>query len=283
MISLRILSAALVTALIVVAAVAHAQQEGAEGDPIVARVEGEAIRHSDVLEMARGLPPQYQAQLTQIYPLLVERLVDFKLAGKAGREAGLAEEDEVKAAVAEAEERAIRELYITREIDARITEDELRARYKDYLANNPPQMEHHARHILLKTEEEAREVIAMLDDGADFATLAEERSSGPSGAQGGDLGYFTADDMVPEFAQAAAELDPGQHSSEPTQTQLGWHVIKVEERRVADPPGFAEVEAQLRDQMARDILEGVFQDLRNDAEVEILSRQQESAPGPSTQ
>ncbi|MCH8156091.1 MAG: peptidylprolyl isomerase [Proteobacteria bacterium] len=267
----RVLAGAVVMALIAFPAVLHAQQDGAPDDPVVARVDGEEIRQSDVMEMARALPPQYQAQLTQIYPLLVQRLVDFKLAGKAGRAAGLADDEAVRARVAKAEEQAIREVYLEREVLARITDDGLQARYKVYLANNPPATEHHARHILVTSEEAAREVIAKLDEGADFAELAKERSTGPSGAQGGDLGYFTADQMVPEFSAAAAKLEPGQYSKDPVQTQFGWHVIKVEDRRTAEPPGFEEVEPQLREGMARAAVEAIFKQLRDGATIEIVS------------
>ncbi len=271
MFNLRVLAGAAVMALIAFPAVLHAQQGGAPDDPVVARVDGEEIRQSDVMEMARALPPQYQAQLAQIFPLLVQRLVDFKLVGKAGRAAGLAGDEAVRARVAEAEEKAIREVYLEREVLARITDDSLEAKYKDYLANNPPATEHHARHILVTSEETAREVIAKLDEGADFAELAEERSTGPSGVQGGDLGYFTADQMVPEFSAAAAKLELGQYSKDPVQTQFGWHVIKVEDRRTAEPSGFEEVAPQLREEMAREAVEAIFKQLRDSATIEIVS------------
>ena len=267
----RVLAGAVVMALIACPLAVSAQQDGSPGDLVVARVDGEEIRHSDVMEMARALPPQYKAQLTQIYPLLVQRLVDFKLAGKAGRAAGLADDEAVRARVAKAEEQAIRETYIEREVMARTTDDGLQAQYKDFLANNPPATEHHARHILVTSEAAAREVIAKLDEGADFAELAKESSTGPSGAQDGDLGYFTADQMVPEFSVAAAKLDPGQYTKDPVQTQFGWHVIKVEDRRTAEPSGFEEVEPQLREEMAREAAAAIFKQLRDGATIEIVS------------
>ena len=269
--NLRVLTAAAVMALIAFPALLHAQQDGAPDDPVVARVDGEEIRQSDVMEMARALPRQYQAQLMQYYPLLVQRLIDFKLAGKAGRAAGLADNEAVRVRIANAEEQVIREAYIEREVSARITDDGLQAKYKEFVANNPPATEHHARHILVTSEEDAREVIAKLDEGVDFAELAKERSTGPSGAQGGDLGYFTADQMVPEFSEVAAKLEPGQYSKDPVQTQFGWHVIKVEDRRTPEPPGFEEVEPQLREKMAREAVEAIFKQLRDGATIEIVS------------
>ncbi len=275
----RIFGAALALALAAYPITLAAQESGAEEDRVVARVNGEEIRNSDVMAMARGLPPQYQSQLMQLYPMLVQRLIDFKLPGAAGRAAGLASDDEVKARVARAEEQAIREVYLEREVEARVTDARVQDAYKANLVANPPAEEQHARHILVETEEAAREIIALLDGGADFAELAKQRSTGPSGPKGGDLGYFTADQMVPEFSKAAAALEPGQHSTAPTQTQFGWHVIKVEDRRSAAPAAFEEIEPQLREQLARESVEAIFKGLRAGMEIEIMSQASgESAP-----
>lgn len=123
----RILGAALVAALLASPVSSFAQQDGAEADPVVARVDGEPIHRSDILEMAGTLSPQYQAQLDQIFPLLIERLIDFTLVGKAGRSAGLADDDEVKARVARAEEQAVREVYLTRAVEGAAPEAEKKA------------------------------------------------------------------------------------------------------------------------------------------------------------
>ena len=282
----RFLLAVLGAVLIFVPVALVAQQAGTEEDPVVARVDGEEIRQSDVLELARGLPPQYQAQLTQIFPLLVQRAVDFKLAGKAGRAAGLADDTEVKSRLAEAEERAIREVFLEREIEERISDESLRQRYDKFLADNPAQDEQRARHFLLESEEAAREIIAELDKGADFAELAKTRSTGPSAPQGGDLGYFTAEQMVPEFAEAAAKLEPGEYTKAPTQTQFGWHVIKLEDRRPVEPPSYEEVEPELREEASRDAFQAVLADLRANASVEVLPAGEaplgeDAAPAPA--
>jgi peptidyl-prolyl cis-trans isomerase C len=267
-----IFGAALALALVVYPMTLTAQEGGAQEDRVVARVNGEEIHHSDVMAMARNLPPQYQSQLMQIYPMLVQRLIDFNLAGKAGRAAGLAEDEEVKVRIARAAEQAIHEVYLERAVEARMTDEGLQAKYREHLAANPPAEEFHARHILVETEEAARAVIALLDGGADFIELAKERSTGPSGPKGGDLGYFTADQMVPEFSQAAAALEPGQHTAEPVKSQFGWHVIKLEDRRTAAPTAFEEVEPQLRQELARESVTAIFKDLRAGIEIEIVSQ-----------
>jgi peptidyl-prolyl cis-trans isomerase C len=247
-----------------------AQDSAVDENQVVARVDGEDILLVDVLKLASNLPPQYQAQFAQIYPLLVRRVVDFRLAGKAGRAEGLGDDAEVKARIAEAEDRAIREVYLERKIESRVTDDAVRQEYAKYLEENPPVTEQRASHILLETEEKAREIIAKLGEGADFAELAKEISTGPSAPKGGDLGYFTAEQMVPEFSAVAEKLQPGEYSKEPTQTQFGWHVIRVEDRREVAQPGFAEMEGQLRDEMAREAVETILADLRDGANVEIL-------------
>ena len=273
----RILGAALAAALLASPVSSFAQQDGAEADPVVARIDGEPIHRSDVLEMADTLPPQYQAQIEQIFPLLIDRLIDFTLVGKAGRSAGLADDDEVKARVASAEEQAVREVYLTRAVEAELTAASLQARYKTFLEQNPPKTEHKASHILLETEEKAKEMIALLDGGADFAELAKEHSTGPSASKGGDLGYFTSDQMVQEFAEAVEKLQVGEYSKPPVKTQFGWHVIKVEDRRTAEPPPFEQVEQALREDMSRETIQKIFVDLRQNATVELVNPEAEGA------
>ena len=257
---------------------AQTQTPEAADDPIVARVNGEEIRRSAVFALAGTLPQQFQSQIMQVYPLLVQRLVDFKLANAAGRAQGLAEDEEVKKRLAELEDRVIREVWIERAVDEGMTEEALRSRYTTYLADNPPVTEQNARHILLKTEEEAREIIGKLDGGADFAEMATEHSTGPSGPRGGDLGYFTEDQMVPEFTTAANALQPGEYTKDPVETQFGWHVIKVEDRREVAPPSFEDLELQLRQEYARENVETVLQGLRDKAEIEITAEGKSMLP-----
>ena len=169
-------------------------------------------------------------------------------------------------------------IYLDRAVVARVTDVAVRQAYAKFLEENPPTTEQRASHILLETEEEAREVITKLNDGADFAELAKESSTGPSAPKGGDLGYFSAGQMVPEFSAATDKLQPGEYTKAPTQTQFGWHVIKVEDRREVTQPAFAELENQLREELAREAVEAIMGDLRAAANVEILPAG-ETAPG----
>lgn len=249
---------------------AAAESSQMDDNAVVARVDGDDILRAEVMEAAGDLPPQYQAQIDQIFPMLVQRFVDLKLATNAGFAAGLEEDDEVQTRFAAARQAIVREVYITREIDKRLTDEVMQDSYQTYLSENPAKTEHHARHILVETEEDARNLITELDGGADFAELAKTHSTGPSATNGGDLGFFTEDQMVPEFSAAAAAIDVGGHSGEPVQTQFGWHVIKVEDRRTSAQPSFTDVEAQLREQATRETVETLLAELRDAAEIEIL-------------
>ena len=150
--------------------------------------------------------------------------------------------------------------------------------FEDYLAGRTPAEEIHARHILVETEEEAKEVVAALEGGADFAELAKENSTGPSGPQGGDLGWFTAEQMVPEFSKVAYETPVGEFS-QPVKTQFGWHVIEVEEKREQPAPSFEEVEGEIREALAREAQRNVILEVREGADIKrIEPEKSEEAP-----
>ena len=168
--------------------VSFAQSDEAD-DPVVARVDGAPIFRSELIESAAALPAAYQANLASVMPLLLDRMINLKLIAKAGREEGLAEDEQVRRHVANAEDQAIGRVYLDRVLQEKVTDEAMRERYEEMIAADP-EKEIHARHILLAEEDEALAVIAELDGGADFATLAEERSTGPSSVQGGDMGHF---------------------------------------------------------------------------------------------
>lgn len=241
-------------------------------DPVVARVNGEDIRRSDVQRMVSQLPPQVQQMpLEMIFPAVVEQLISSKLVADAGYKANLAGTPEVKDEVKRAEERAVQRAYIQKEVAARITPQKLDEAYKEFLKQNPPQEEVKASHILVEKEDEAKAVIAELNKGGDFAKIAKEKSKDPvAAAQGGDLGYFTKDTMVEPFANAAFAMNKGEISKTPVQTQFGWHVIKVEDKRTQPQPTLEEVKPQLEQQLSKDIVATVVDDLRNAAKVETF-------------
>ena len=232
-------------------------------DPVVAIVNGDEIRLSDVGFAHESLPDQYkQIPLNSVYRLLVNSLVNAKLVAAAARAEGMHERDDIKRRLARIHEQILERAYMNRYIDDKITEDALKERY-DALAKEISETEEiQARHILVETESKAKEIIAEIKGGADFAELAKERSTGPSKDQGGDLGYFTKEQMVSAFAEAAFALKKGQVTETPVQTRFGWHVIKLEERRTVKPLIFNEAKQALQAEISKELGAALIGELR---------------------
>ena len=235
---------------------------------VVAVVEGEKVYLIEILHMAERLPDQYkQLPLPTVYPSLLQRAVDARLVAIAGRKAGYGENTKVKQRLKDAETQIISEIYLAEVINAKVTEDALRADYearKQELAGGDQVK---ARHILLETEEDARKVIEELGQGAEFAELASERSTGPSASSGGDLGWFGRNQMVPAFSDAAFGLGPGDVTTVPVKTQFGYHVILVEDRRPSSAPRFEQARERLSSEMSQKVLLSLLESLRGDADV----------------
>ena len=225
-------------------------------DPIVAKVDGQPIHLSDLKDAAQGLPENVRGMPAQtLFPMLLDQLIDGRALVAEARKSGLDKDPTVQRQVTAAEDRALQTAVLNKEVGPSVTEDAVHARYDQEFAGKPGEEEVHAKHILVDSEAEAKKIIGQLKAGGDFAALAKQYSKDPAGAQqGGDLGFFKKDEMVPEFAAAAFALQPGQVSPEPVHSQFGWHVILLVERRRSEPPNFAEARDELRQKM---IQEGV--------------------------
>ena len=273
-------AAALVASLLALAPAATAQApKPAEADPIVATVDGAPIYRSDVLAVQRTLPAQFQQlPIEVLFPAVVERLIDTKLVVNAGRKDGLATDDEVKRRIAGMEDRVIQEVYVTRQIEAAVTEKAVRERYEQAAKTTPAKEEVSARHILVQTEAQAKEVIAELKKGGDFAAIAKSKSIDPSGKQnGGDLGFFSREEMVPEFSEAAFKLKDGETTAAPVKSQFGWHVIKVEGRRTASA-SLEEMREQITNDISQEVVSGIVGKLREGAKVERFGLDGQALP-----
>ena len=153
-----------------------------------------------------------------------------------------------------------------------VTDDRVQERFDKEIADFIPGDEFHLRHILVKTEDEGKEVIAEIDGGADFADVAKEKSLDPGSApNGGDLGFVPKGKTVPEFEEAAFALDVGEISKEPVKSQFGWHVIKVEEKRKEAPPELAAEEPRIRNELVREFVTAEVEGLRAAAEIEVVT------------
>lgn len=248
---------------------AQAQDQAADDNPVVAIVNGTEVLRTDVEAVARSLPEQMrQMPMEQIYPMLLDRVIDFKLLSSEAESQKLGDDPELQPALAEARANVLRDAMLRKKVEEGSTEEALKARYEELKKGEDFSYEEvHARHILLASEDDAKAVITELEGGAEFEALAKEKSTGPSAPQGGDLGYFKQGQMVPEFGDAAFGMEIGSTSPEPVKTQFGFHVIKVEDKRQVEP-SFEETEPQLRQDVAREIVTALVENLREGAEIE---------------
>ncbi len=255
-------------------------------DPVVANINGQLIRMSDVETAQQSLPPQYRNMpLQAVFPALLDRLIDSKLVVLEGRKNKVQDDAAFKKRMAFVEEQVIQDFWIQRELARRITPEELQKRYAERSKSMPPEEEVHARHILVSTEDEAKAIVAEIKKGTPFEKLAKEKSTDKaSGAEGGELGWFKKGDMVPEFATAAFAMKKGEMSETAIKTQFGYHIIRVEDRRQAPPPPFEEMAEQLREEASREAVTALLNQLRSVAKVEKFNMdgsKVEAAPAPA--
>ncbi|MBY0610723.1 MAG: peptidylprolyl isomerase [Beijerinckiaceae bacterium] len=251
---------------------------GLAEDKVLAKVNGVPITEADTKlaeeDLAGSLPPNVEGAARQRY--LVDYLVDLKLLAQAAEKQKLGEGDDFARRMAYAKDRALMEKLLTGVGGAAVTDTAMKAFYDEQVKSLPVETEVRARHILVETEDAAKSALTRLKAGEDFAKLAAELSKDPgSGKEGGDLGYFTKDRMVPEFAEAAFKTEPGK-ISEIVKSQFGYHIIKVEDRREKKPPAFDLVKDQISKFMTQRAQEETVTKLRADAKVERF----DAAPAP---
>ena len=236
---------------------------------LVAKVDGESIFLDEILEMAKQLPREYQKlSLDTVFPSLLARAIDARLVRNAGIKKGFSDNPEVKKRLEEIKGQIISEVFLRTTVNSQITEEALQQLYTETKSEMAGEEEVKARHILLNDETKANELIKSLKDGADFSETASKHSTGPSASSGGDLGWFTKGQMVPEFSEAAFKLKPGQIVDKPVKTQFGWHIILVEDRKNAAPPSFDDARGQLASRLSQSLLAKLLKDLRENAKIE---------------
>ena len=237
-------------------------------DKVLAKVNGVEIKESDVTLAEEELAPSLQ----QMDPAarkdnVLGFLIDLQIVAKAAEDKKIENTDDFKKRLAFTRKRLMMDSLLAAEGKAANTEEAMKKVYEEASKQITGEVEVRARHILVEGEDEAKAIIEQLKGGADFATLAKEKSKDPGAAEGGDLGYFTKDQMVPEFADVAFKMYPGQLSN-PVKTQFGWHVIKVEDKRTRQPPEFEKVKDQIEAYLARKAQSDFIAKLRQSAKVE---------------
>jgi peptidyl-prolyl cis-trans isomerase C len=241
----------------------------AEGDPVVAKINGKEIKRSQVFQMIVQLPPQLQQlPIEQLFPMALDNVINAEIVMEKSLAAKLENDEQVKALLAEAEKQIIRNVYLEREVSSKINDKVIKARYDEVVGKAPEFEEIKARHILLETEDAAKEAIKKLDAGADFATLTKEVWPGAAEQNNGELGYFVKEEMVPEFSEAAFKLGVNKYSKEPVKSQFGYHVIKVEDKRKRQKPTLEQVKPQVEQEVQQTIATDLLAKWQKEAKVQ---------------
>jgi peptidyl-prolyl cis-trans isomerase C len=245
----------------------------AQSDQLVAKVDGVEIRESDIAMAEEDLgqnAQQMTADAKRDY--LVSYLTDVILAAKAAEGKKIADDKDFKSRIAFIRRKLLMEMLLIKEGKAAVTDAAMKKVYEEAIKQAGDEQEVRARHILVATEAEAKTIVTEVNKGTDFAELARQKSKDPgAAAEGGDLGWFGKDQMVPEFADAAFKMNKGQ-VSEPVKTQFGWHIIKVEDKRTKPVPEFAKVKDQIETFVMRKAQADYVAKLREGAKVERFDK-----------
>src|SRR3981081_198466 len=260
------LASAAVTGCLAVILFTGLPAKAEDANPVLAKVNGLEIRQSDVALAEEELGPS----LAQMDPAtkkdnVLSFLIDMKIVSKAAEDKKVENSEEFKKRLAFTRNRLLMDTLLATEGKAATTDDAMKKVYEDASKQIAGEQEVHARYILVETEDEAKAVAEELKKGADFAELAKKKSKDPGASDGGDLGFFTKDQMVPEFSAVAFTLEPGK-VSDPVKSQFGWHIIKVEEKRNRQAPAFDQVKPQIETYVTRKAQADYVAKLREHAE-----------------
>ena len=235
---------------------------------VVAVVNGESVYMSEIQEYAKGIPQLAELPFEMIYPQLLETVVNAKMLKMAAENSGVYELPAVQSELKRTQDQIISKAYLEQRLKELVTDERLMELYQQEVSDFKPADEVHARHILLKTEQEAKDVAIQLNAGADFEMLVEKYSLDTSNPDG-DLGYFTEEMMIPEFGKAVFALKKGQISA-PIKTPFGWHIVLVDDRRPAEPPSFEDSRSELTRILMERSLPQVLEEERQKMAVKIL-------------
>jgi peptidyl-prolyl cis-trans isomerase C len=255
------------------------QVRAQDANPVLAKVNGVEIRQSDLTMAEEELGSGQLAQMDAATKRenLLSYVIDLKIVAKAAEDKKLGDTDAFKKSLAFARERLLMDKLLTDEAKTATTEAAMRKVYEEAASQMGGDEEVRARHILVENEAEAKQIIDELKKGGDFAEIAKKKSKDPGASDGGDLGYFTKEQMVPEFSKVAFEIEPGK-VSDPVKSQFGWHVIKVEDKRKRKPPEFEQVKPQIETYVTRKAQADLVSKLRETAKIERIEQKSDAAP-----
>jgi peptidyl-prolyl cis-trans isomerase C len=245
----------------------------AADDPVVAKVQGVEIHESDLAMAEEDMGQtvqQMQGEAKRDY--IITYLADVILAAQAAEAKKVSDQKEFKSRMAFIRNKLLMETLLQDVGKAAVTDTEMKKVYEEAVKQAGDEQEVRARHILVPTEDEAKAILAEVKKGTDFAELAKQKSKDPgAAAEGGDLGYFTKEQMVPAFSEAAFKLNKGE-VSEPVKTQFGWHIIKVEDKRAKPVPAFDQVRPQVENFVMQRAQAAYIAKLRADGKIERMDK-----------
>lgn len=261
----------------------------ANSNPLIATVNNTQIHLNDLRSAAASLPPQMQ-QLPpdQLMPMLLNQVVDRQALLIAAKKIKLEKDPDVAARMQDAANVQLENAYVQKQVANQVTDTAVQAAYDRDYANKPGVEQVDARQILVPTQAQAEDIIKQLNKGADFATLAQKYSIDPGAKNGGELGWFSQDEMIPVFANAAFALKPHEYTKTPVHSQFGWHVILCEGRRTAPVPPLADVQDQIREKLANQAVQNLLDQVRSQVKITIYGAdgkplpQQAPATSPSS-
>ena len=280
------LSTALTVAAIT-AASAQAPKPAAPAAPaappknaVIATVNGDPIRISDISAAAAQLPAEVKQQMPQnvIFGKLVDQLVARKALVIEARKEGLDRDPAIQHQMQAAADQVLQSAILQKQVLPKVTEEAIKAQYDKQYAGKPGEPTVHARHILVDSEAKAKDIIAQLKAGGKFDELAKKYGDPKDSAtqQGGDLGFFKKSDMLPEFSDAAFKLKPNEFTQTPVHTRYGWHVIQVLETKVSQPPSYDQVHDEIRQTVLQQNVQDAVAAARS--QVKIVSYNPDGTP-----
>ena len=239
---------------------------------VVAIIDGDKLKLADLERVKNGIPQLRELPIETVYNNLLEGYINSRVVLKAAERSGIQKNPEVQRAINEAREQILSKAFLAEQLQVRMTPEKAKEIYTEELKNYVPQDEIHARHILVATEKEAKDLIVKLKNGAKFEDLANKYSldKNPEMENGGDLGYFRKDMMIPDFANAAFAIKVGKFSEKPIKTPFGWHVVKVEDKRKAAPPTMAEMQEFITAKFAEDTVPEILAEERAKMQVQVF-------------
>lgn len=258
-----------------------AAMEPAAGDAganstVIAVVNGQKLTMSDYNKYLKTMPEQVaQAPMDQVFPMVQDQLVVGQII--SGKATGMENDPEVQDRLANLKDNVIRATWLERAVSAKVTDAAMQAEYNKFTKEFKPAEELNAQHILVDSADKGKEVIEKMNKGAKFEAMVAEYSKDKGAKNDGDLGYFKQGDMVKEFSDAAFAMKKGEMSKEPVKTQFGYHVIRVNDRRMSQAASFEEMKPQIKAKLQREALETVIADLRTGAQIELFDAKGEPA------